>query len=97
MSYHPRFGLNLGVETPAIRSRLLLGAAAWQLKIDAYLYYGLDGWRQYCPSPPGALKRSSVWKPTVNQVSMALLYGRAGNLTAKHGGSRRGQTISTHR
>ena len=41
------FGLNFRVELPAVQSRLLLGYAAWQMKIDAYLYYGLDGWRQY--------------------------------------------------
>eukprot|EP01045_Picozoa_sp_COSAG04_P042536 COSAG04_NODE_13486_length_604_cov_0.976238_1_plen_200_part_01 len=35
------------MEVPAIQSRILLGAAAWQTKIDQYLYYGLDGWRQY--------------------------------------------------
>jgi hypothetical protein len=44
------------------------------------------------PGPPGAVKRPHAAFSDINRVSMALLYGRAGRLTAKNGGFRPGQT-----
>ncbi len=37
--------LNWFTQYPAIRSRLLMGAAAWKYETDGFLYYRLDGWR----------------------------------------------------
>ena len=40
------FALNTGyAEYPAMRSRLLLGTAAWKYRSDAYLYYSMNGWK----------------------------------------------------
>ena len=35
------------MEFSALRARLMLGAASWKLKIDAYLYYAISGWAAY--------------------------------------------------
>ena len=35
------------MEFSALRARLMLGAASWKLKIDAYLYYAINGWAAY--------------------------------------------------
>jgi hypothetical protein len=37
-------GLNFYVEYPAVRSRLLMGLAAWKQQSDFYIYYELGGW-----------------------------------------------------
>lgn len=37
--------LNWFTQYPAIRSRLLMGVAAWRYQTDGFLYYRLDGWR----------------------------------------------------
>ena len=41
------FGLDFGLEYSSARARLLVGTAAWRHKIDAFLYYGVTGWRGY--------------------------------------------------
>jgi hypothetical protein len=58
-----------------------------------------EGLRHRPAPPPGAVKRSLAFI-YVNRFSTALLYGRAGRLTTKNGGSRPGQhprTLSTVR
>ena len=35
------------VEYPAVRSRLLMGTAAWKHKVDMYLYYELGSWSPF--------------------------------------------------
>eukprot|EP01051_Picozoa_sp_SAG22_P000323 SAG22_NODE_7_length_40155_cov_25.241356_36_plen_176_part_00 len=40
-------GLNWYVEYPAVRSRLLMGVAAWKQQSDFYIYYGLGGWSSF--------------------------------------------------
>ena len=39
------------MEFSALRARLMLGAASWKLKIDAYLYYAISGWAAYSQVP----------------------------------------------
>ena len=39
--------LNTMMEFSALRARLMLGAAAWKLRPDAYLYYAISGWAAY--------------------------------------------------
>ena len=46
-----------------------------------------------CPSPPGAIKHSSRF-PIADRFSVALLYGRAERVTAKHGGFRAGRAVN---
>ena len=38
--------LNWFIQTPLIRARLLMGAAAQKLRPDGFLYYRVDGWRE---------------------------------------------------
>ena len=35
------------MEYPAVRSRLLMGTAAWKHKVDMYLYYELGSWSPF--------------------------------------------------
>ena len=35
-----------GLEFSPLRARLLLGSAMWRHKPDAFLYYGVTGWKQ---------------------------------------------------
>ena len=49
-----------------------------------------SGLQHYCPGPPGAFHRVGLAFPTVNRVSVVLLCGYAGRLTAKTGGLRPG-------
>ena len=39
------------MEFSALRARLMLGAASWKLKIDAYLYYAISGSAAYSQVP----------------------------------------------
>ncbi len=39
--------LNFFSQFPAIRSRLLMGAATWKYRPDGFLYYRISGWRNY--------------------------------------------------
>lgn len=39
--------LNFFTQYPAIRSRLLMGAATWKHQPDGFLYYRISGWRHY--------------------------------------------------
>jgi len=39
--------LNFFCQFPAIRSRLLMGAATWKYQPDGFLYYRISGWRDY--------------------------------------------------
>lgn len=39
--------LNFFSQFPAIRSRLLMGAATWKYQPDGFLYYRVSGWRNY--------------------------------------------------
>ena len=43
--------LNWGLQLPAIRSRLLMGAAMWAGDSDGFLYYRLNKWTQYAANP----------------------------------------------
>ena len=43
--------LNFFSQYPAIRSRLLMGAAAWKYRPDGFLYYRISGWRHYKKKP----------------------------------------------
>ena len=53
--------LNFFSQFPAIRSRLLMGAAAWKYQPDGFLYYRVSGWRDYeKPIDSGPL---TDWKP----------------------------------
>jgi hypothetical protein len=53
--------LNFFCQFPAIRSRLLMGAAAWKYQPDGFLYYRVSGWRDYKkPIDSGPL---TDWKP----------------------------------
>lgn len=53
--------LNFFCQLPAIRSRLLMGAAAWKYKPDGFLYYNISGWNHYeKPIDSGPL---TDWKP----------------------------------
>lgn len=45
------YGLNWKVELPIIRSRLLLGLAAFSDGVEAFLYFRLNKWTQYIRSP----------------------------------------------
>lgn len=52
--------LNFFCQYPAIRSRLLMGAAAWKYQPDGFLYYRISGWRYYDkPIDSGPL---TAWK-----------------------------------
>jgi len=53
--------LNFFCQFPAIRSRLLMGTAAWKYKPDGFLYYRVAGWNHYeKPIETGPL---TEWKP----------------------------------
>eukprot|EP01052_Picozoa_sp_SAG31_P037928 SAG31_NODE_4977_length_2823_cov_1.691997_2_plen_586_part_00 len=76
--------LNWKVELPVIRSRLLLGLAAFSEAVQAFLYYRLNKWTQYVRSPVagaggrGPLNQSSV-TPTMDVVGFAYApYGNDG-------------------
>ncbi|MBN1901160.1 DUF4091 domain-containing protein, partial [Candidatus Sumerlaeota bacterium] len=58
---HGKNDLNFFCQFPAIRSRLLMGAAAWKYQPDGFLYYRVSGWREYKkPLDSGPL---TDWKP----------------------------------
>jgi hypothetical protein len=40
------FGVDFGMEYPALRARLLMGASMWKTKVDAFLYYGVSEWEK---------------------------------------------------
>ena len=53
--------LNFFCQYPAIRPRLLMGAATWKYQPDGFLYYRISGWRDYEePMDTGPL---TDWKP----------------------------------
>ncbi|MBN2307319.1 MAG: DNRLRE domain-containing protein [Candidatus Hydrogenedentes bacterium] len=53
--------LNFFCQYPAVRSRLLMGAATWKYRPDGFLYYRISGWRHYDkPLDSGPL---TEWKP----------------------------------
>ena len=46
---------DFGLEYPALRPRLLIGAAAWKHQIDAFLYYGITEWEK------GGAVKTNTW------------------------------------
>ena len=44
-AYHPAgVALDFFIEYPALRSRLLAGAAPWKYNVEGFLYYQVAGW-----------------------------------------------------
>ena len=46
------YSLNTFAEFSSLRARMMLGAGAWKMKTDAYLYYAMNGWGQYSKGIP---------------------------------------------
>ena len=58
-------GLNWFVQTPPIRARLLMGAAAQKYKPDGFVYHRVDGWRN--ENDVVGKKKFVQWEPFYGQ------------------------------
>jgi len=54
--------LNFFSQFPAIRPRLLMGAATWKYQPDGFLYYRVSGWRNY-EKPIGSGPLANDYRP----------------------------------